>query len=79
MKNGVAAWESAPAAQLAEAQESVVEVTPVSLPATEPLMEAVSSKGAEISDTLLALPVPAVMLIFRYPTGSVVAFWVLTR
>ena len=75
----MAAWESAPAVQLAEVQESVVDVTPVRLPTTEPLMEATSRSGAEIREIFLADPVPAVMFMVMNPTGSVVAvtFWAL--
>jgi len=67
------ACERAPAVQLAEAQESVVEVTAVRLPVEEPLIEATSRSGAEIREIFLADPVPAVMFMVMNPTGSVVA------
>ncbi len=59
---------------MAEEQESVVEVTAVRVPAEAPLIEAVSSNGAEIIEILLAVPVPAVIFMVMNPTGSVVAF-----
>ena len=51
-----------------------MEVTPVRLPVTEPLIEATSRSGAEIREIFLAAPVPAVMFMVMNPTGSVVAF-----
>jgi len=69
----VAACERAPAVQLAEAQESVVEVTAVRLPVEAPVIEATSRSGAEIKEIFFALPVPAVMFTVMNPTGSVVA------
>lgn len=59
---------------MAEAQEGVVDVTPVRLPVTEPLIEAVSRSGAEIREIFFAEPVPAVIFKETNPTGSVVAF-----
>ena len=69
----MAACERAPAVQLAEAQESVVEVIAVRLPVEDPAIEATSRSGAEIKETFFALPVPAVMFTVMNPTGSVVA------
>lgn len=50
-----------------------MDVRPVRLPVTEPLIEATSSSGAEIREIFLAAPVPAVMFMVMNPTGSVVA------
>jgi hypothetical protein len=52
----------------------LVDVMLVIEPVALPLIDAVSRSGAEMRDVLLAVPVPAVMLIVRKPIGSVVAF-----
>jgi hypothetical protein len=51
----------------------LVDVMLVIEPVALPLIDAVSNSGAEMRDVLLTVPVPAVMLIVRQPSGSVVA------
>jgi hypothetical protein len=51
----------------------LLDVTPVIVPATWPIMDSVSIKGIEKSVFFFDVPVPAAADIVTNPTGSVVA------
>jgi hypothetical protein len=51
----------------------LLDVTPVIVPATWPVMDSVSIKGTEKSVFFLDVPVPAAAEMVTNPTGSVVA------
>lgn len=74
-KWGVAAWESAPAAQAAFALEMDVAVTPVTRPEAWPTKFAgtLSLRGIEKVDAFGADAEPAAIVILMAPTGTVAA------
>ena len=69
----MAGTESAPGDHPAFVLTMVFDVTPVTTPATWPVMVSDSRRGTEKSVFFLAAPVPAVMPTVTNPTGSVVA------